>query len=68
MTFSQACVRTAVRGLNLGGRTLRRFGVDTPSLDAAALHRAAQRRAGRSVYGSWDFGEPLERLLMAYRD
>lgn len=68
MTFSQACVRTAVRGLNLGGRTLRRLGVDAPSLDAGALHRAAQRRAGLSAYGSWDFGEPLERLLKSYRD
>jgi hypothetical protein len=52
----------------LGGRTLRRLGVDAPSLDAAALHRAAERRAGRSGYGSWDFGEPLERLLKAYHD
>jgi hypothetical protein len=52
----------------LGGRTLRRLGVDAPSLDADALHRAAERRAGRSAYGSWDFGEPLERLLKAYHD
>jgi hypothetical protein len=68
MTFSQACVRTAVRGLNLGGRTLRRLGVHTPSLDTEALHRAAYRRAGSSNYGSWDFAEPLERLLKSYRD
>jgi hypothetical protein len=68
MTFSQACVSTAVRGLNLGGRTLRRLGVDAPALDADSLHRAAQRRAGTSSYGSWDFGEPLERLLKAYHD
>ena len=56
MTFSQACVRTAVRSLNLGGRTLRRFGVDSPSLDAESLHRAAERRAALSNYGAWDFG------------
>ena len=68
MTFSQACVRTAVRGLNLGGRTLRRLGVERPALDADSLHRAAQRRAGVSRYGSWDFAEPLERLLKSYRD
>jgi hypothetical protein len=68
MTFSQACVRTAVRGLNLGGRTLRRLGVDSPALDAESLHRAAYRRAGSSQYGSWDFAEPLERLLKSYRD
>jgi hypothetical protein len=68
MTFSQACVRTAVRGLNLGGRTLRRLGVDTPTLDVDSLHRAAYRRAGASNYGSWDFAEPLERLLKSYRD
>ena len=68
MTFSQACVRTAVRGLNLGGRTLRRLGVDTPTLDSDSLHRAAYRRAGASNYGSWDFAEPLERLLKSYRD
>jgi hypothetical protein len=68
MTFSQACVRTAVRGLNLGGRTLRRLGVAAPALDADALHRAAHRRAGSSNYGAWDFAEPLDRLLASYRD
>ena len=68
MTLSQACVRTAVRGLNLGGRTLRRLGVDTPALDADSLHRAAHRRAGSSRYGTWDFAEPLERLLKSYHD
>ena len=68
MTLSQACVRTAVRGLNLGGRTLRRFGVDAPALDADTLHRAAYARAGSSRYGAWDFAEPLERLLKSYHD
>jgi hypothetical protein len=68
MTFSQACVKTAVRGLNLGGRTLRRLGVEPPSLDADSLHRAAQRRASLSSYGDWNFAEPLERLLASYRD
>ena len=68
MTFSQACVKTAVRGLNLGGRTLSRLGVDTPALDTDSLHRAAYRRAGSSNYGSWDFADPLERLLKSYRD
>jgi hypothetical protein len=68
MTLSQTCVRTAVRGLNLGGRTLRRLGIDMPTLDADALHRAARRRANLSRYGSWDFAEPLERLLKSYRD
>ena len=57
-----------MRGLNLGGRTLRRLGVERPALDADSLHRAAQRRAGVSRYGSWDFAEPLERLLKSYRD
>jgi hypothetical protein len=68
MTFSQACVKTAVRGLNLGGRTLRRFGVESPALDADSLHRAAYRRASSTDYGQWDFAEPLERLLKSYRD
>jgi len=68
MTLSQACVRTAVRGLNLGGRTLRRLGVDTPALNADSLHRAAERRAGSSRYGAWNFAEPLERLLKSYHD
>ncbi len=54
--------------MNLGGRTLRRLGVDTPALDADALHRAAYRRAGSSNYGAWDFAEPLERLLKSYHD
>jgi hypothetical protein len=52
----------------LGGRTLRRLGLETPALDADALHRAAFRRAGASRYGSWDFAESLERLLKAYHD
>src|SRR5688572_18195912 len=68
MTLSQACVRTAVRGLNLGGRTLRRLGVETPALDADSLRRAAERRAGSSDYGAWDIEEPLDRLLRSYRD
>jgi hypothetical protein len=68
MTFSQACVKTAVRGLNLGGRTLRRLGVEPPSLDVDSLHRAAYRRASLSRYGEWEFAEPLERLLKSYRD
>jgi hypothetical protein len=54
--------------LNLGGRTLRRLGVEPPALDVAALHRAAQHRAGSSDYGSWNFAEPLERLLKSYHD
>jgi len=68
MTFSQACVKTAVRGLNLGGRILRRLGVESPALDAEVLHRAASRRASLTDYGQWDFAEPLERLLKSYRD
>ena len=68
MSFSQACVRTAVRGLNMGGRTLRRLGMEPPALDADALHRAAQRRAASTQYGAWNFAEPLERLLKSYRD
>ena len=68
MTLSQACVRTAVRGLNFSGRALRRLGVETPALDAEALHRAAYARASASRYGAWDFAEPLERLLKSYRD
>lgn len=68
MSFSRSCVSAAVRGLNLGGRTLRRLGVEPPSLDIDALHRAAYARAGLRRYGSWDVAEPLERLLKAYRD
>jgi hypothetical protein len=47
---------------------LRRLGLETPALDADALHRAAYRRASSSRYGSWDFAEPLERLLKSYHD
>jgi hypothetical protein len=54
--------------LNLGGRTLRRLGVESPALDADSLRRAAERRASLDRYGSWDFAEPLERLLKSYRD
>jgi hypothetical protein len=68
MSFSQSCVGGAVRALNAGGRTLRRLGVEPPSIDAESLYRAARRRAGASNFGAWNFDEPLERLLKAYRD
>lgn len=68
MSFSQTCVGGAVRALNAGGRTLRRFGVEPPAIEAESLYRAAYRRAGSSSFGRWDFAEPLERLLKSYRD
>jgi hypothetical protein len=68
MSFSQTCVSGAVSALNAGGRALRRFGVEPPSLDAASLRQAAYRRAGCSDFGAWSFDEPLERLLKSYRD
>ncbi len=68
MSFSQNCVDGAVSALNAGGRALRRFGVEPPSLDDESLRRAARRRAGSSDFGAWDFDEPLERLLKSYRD
>jgi hypothetical protein len=67
MSFPQSCVSGAVRALNASGRALRRLGVDSPSLDAADLRRAACRRAGSSDFGRWQFAEPLERLLESYR-
>jgi len=68
MSLSRSCVGGAVRALNAGGRTLRRFGVEPPSIDAESFFRAAYRRAGTSNFGSWDLAEPLERLLKSYRD
>jgi hypothetical protein len=68
MSFSQTCVGGAVRTLNLGGRALRRLGVEPPSIEAESLYRAACRRAGSSDFGAWNFAEPLERLLKSYRD
>jgi len=68
MTFSQSCVRGAVRALNSGGRVLRRLGLERPALDLESLHRAARSRAGSSDYGAWNFAEPLDRLLESYRD
>jgi hypothetical protein len=47
---------------------LRRFGLTTPALDADHLRRVARQRTGLSDFGSWQFDEPLERLLRAYRD
>jgi hypothetical protein len=67
MSFSQACVSGAVRVLNAGGRTLRRLGIDPPSLDAEDLLRAARARAGLTSFGAWRFDEPFERLLESYR-
>jgi len=68
MSFSQTCVGGAVRALNAGGRTLRRLGVEPPSLEAESLFRAAYRRAGCRDFGAWDFAAPLDRLLKSYRD
>jgi hypothetical protein len=68
MSFSQTWVGGAVRALNAGGRTLRRLGVEPPSIEAESLYRAACRRAGSSDFGAWNFAEPLERLLKSYRD
>jgi hypothetical protein len=67
MSFSQACVSGAFRVLNAGGRTLRRLGIDPPSLDAEDLLRAARASAGLTSFGAWRFDEPLERLLESYR-
>ncbi len=68
MSLAQNCVSGAVSALNAGGRALRRFGVEPPSLDADSLRRAAFRRAGSTRFGDWDFDEPLERLLKSYHD
>jgi len=68
MSFTQNCVSGAVSALNAGGRALRRFGVEPPSIDIDDLRRAAFRRAGTTSFGAWDFAEPLERLLKSYRD
>lgn len=68
MSFSRSCVGGAVRALNLSGRTLRRLGVEPPSIEAESLYRAAYRRAGSTDFGAWNFAEPLERLLKSYRD
>jgi hypothetical protein len=68
MSLEQSCVSGAVSALNAGGRVLRRFGVETPSLDVDTLRRSAFRRAGSTSFGEWDFAEPLERLLKSYHD
>ena len=69
MSLAATCVSSAVRALNLGGRTLERVGVHAPSLDADSLRRAAMRRAGGlDDFGAWPIDEPLARLLESYRD
>ena len=68
MSFSQNCVGGAVAAINAGGRVLQRVGVSPPSLDAENLRRAAIARAGSTDFGTWDFEEPLDRLLRSYRD
>jgi len=67
MSFSQDVIRTAVGALNVGGKALRRVGVDAPSLEVGTLKAAARRRAGLEDFGAWTFDEPLERLMRAYR-
>jgi hypothetical protein len=67
MSLSEAAVGAAVGVLNVGGKTLARLGVSTPSLDVEPMQRAARRRAGMTDFGAWPIEEPLERLMRAYQ-
>ena len=68
MSFSEACVSAAVRTLNTGGRLLQGFGRTLPAFSPDRLMASAQRRARLTDFGTWDFLEPLERLVRAYED
>jgi len=57
MSFSQDVIRTAVGALNVGGKALRRVGVDAPSLEVGTLKAAARRRAGLEDFGAWTFDD-----------
>jgi hypothetical protein len=66
--LTRKCVTASVGVLNSGGRALRRLGIDTPALEPEPMLRAAMRRTGLADFGGWQFREPLERLLHAYRE
>ena len=68
MTLASTCISGAVGALNAGGTMLRNLGVERPALDAGTLIRAAEKRTGGTDFGAWQFEEPLERLMRAYRD
>ena len=52
-----------LRALNAVGSTIRRLGRDVPSLDPAAVVRAATKKAGSNDLGSDSYREPLEVFL-----
>jgi hypothetical protein len=68
MSLSDSALGAAVSALNVGGKTLARFGVSAPSLDIETMQKAARRRAGLVDFGAWPIEEPLSRLMRAYRD
>jgi hypothetical protein len=52
-----------LRALNAVGSTIRRLGREVPSLDPAAVVRAATKKAGSNDLGSDSYQEPLEVFL-----
>ena len=52
-----------LRALNAVGSTIRRLGREVPSLDPAAVVRAATKKAGSNDLGSDSYREPLEVFL-----
>ena len=52
-----------LRALNAVGSTIRRLGREVPSLDPAAVVRAAAKKAGSHDLGSDSYREPLEVFL-----
>jgi len=52
-----------LRALNAVGSTIRRLGREVPSLDPAAVVRAATKKAGSKDLGSDSYREPLEVFL-----
>ena len=52
-----------LRALNAVGSTIGRLGRDVPSLDPAAVVRAATKKAGSNDLGSDSYREPLEVFL-----
>ena len=67
MTLSQNLLAGAVGTLNVGGKALRKVGVQRPRLDLGTLMDVARRRTGRRKLGDWPIEEPLSRLLESYR-
>ena len=65
MSISHACLSSAVRTVNRGGRLLHRLGRELPELSPDVLVASARRRTRLSDFGTQAIHDPLGRLVEA---